>query len=170
MFIDLSEIKKSPFAFEFSIASAEIDLESDTARLNNTVEIRGELTKRIAQVDLEGEIVADLEMDCTRCLQPKVDKLNIPYSVTYITPELYTEEKEAELSEEDLQVSIFDGSQIDVKELVREQILLGLPEQNFCREDCKGLCQQCGADRNLIDCKCDEKEIDPRWAALKNLK
>jgi uncharacterized protein len=170
MFIDLSEIKKSPFAFEFSIASAEIDLESETARLNEDVEIRGELTKRIAQIDLEGEIVARLEMDCTRCLQPKIEKLKIPYSVSYITTENYTAEKEAELSEDDLQVSVFDGSQIDVNELAREQILLNLPEQSFCKEDCKGLCQQCGANRNLIDCNCDEKEIDPRWAALKNLK
>jgi uncharacterized protein len=53
---------------------------------------------------------------------------------------------------------------------VREQILLNLPEQVFCKEDCKGLCQKCGANRNLIDCKCDSDETDPRWAALKNLK
>ena len=170
MIIDLNDVKKSPFGFEFSIASAEIDLESDTAGLNNDIEIRGELTKRIAQIDLEGEIAADLEMDCTRCLQPKVEKLKIPYSVSYITAENYTGGKEAELSEDDLQISVYDGSQIDVNELVREQILLNLPEQSFCKEDCKGLCQQCGANRNLIDCKCDEKEIDPRWSALKNLK
>jgi uncharacterized protein len=55
-------------------------------------------------------------------------------------------------------------------ELVREQILLAVPEQVFCREDCKGLCLKCSANRNLIDCNCEEKEIDPRWAALKNLK
>lgn len=170
MFIDLSEVKKSPFAFEFSIAAAEIDLESDAASLNDDIEIRGELTKRIAQIDLEGELAAVVETECTRCLQPKVEKIKIPYSVSYVAAENYTAEKEAELSEEDLQVSVFDGSQIDVNELVREQILLNLPEQSFCKEDCKGLCQQCGANRNLIDCNCNEKEIDPRWSALKNLK
>lgn len=170
MVIDLSEIKKSPFEFELSVSPEEIELESETASLKNAVVIRGELTKRIVQVDVEGEIVADVEIECSRCLQPANQKMTIPYSVSYITPEHYTEEKETELSEDDLQVSIFDGSQIDINELIREQILLNLPEQSFCTEDCKGLCQQCGANRNLIDCNCDEKEIDPRWAALKNLK
>jgi uncharacterized protein len=69
-----------------------------------------------------------------------------------------------------LEIAILESNNIDVAELVREQILLNLPEQVFCAEDCKGLCPQCGANRNLIDCKCEEKEIDPRWAALKNLK
>jgi uncharacterized protein len=46
---------------------------------------------------------------------------------------------------------------------------LNLPEQVFCREDCRGLCAKCGANRNATDCGCEEKEIDPRWAGLKNL-
>jgi uncharacterized protein len=45
-----------------------------------------------------------------------------------------------------------------------------LPEQAFCREDCRGLCEKCGANQNLIDCKCEEKEIDPRWQGLRELK
>jgi uncharacterized protein len=68
-----------------------------------------------------------------------------------------------------LDVAVYEGDKIDLGELVREQIILNQPEQVFCREDCKGLCEKCGANRNLIDCKCEEKEIDPRWAALKNL-
>ena len=59
---------------------------------------------------------------------------------------------------------------LDLKEIIREQILLNLPEQVFCTPDCKGLCPKCGANRNLIDCNCNETEIDPRWAALKNLR
>ncbi|HEX8637491.1 MAG TPA: DUF177 domain-containing protein, partial [Pyrinomonadaceae bacterium] len=67
-------------------------------------------------------------------------------------------------------IAVLDNNKIDVAEIVREQILLNLPEPVYCRDDCKGLCPQCGANRNLIDCKCEEKEIDPRWAALKGLK
>jgi uncharacterized protein len=60
--------------------------------------------------------------------------------------------------------------ELDLTELAREQILLNLPSQVFCREDCQGLCQKCGANLNLIDCSCEESEVDPRWAALRNLK
>ena len=58
----------------------------------------------------------------------------------------------------------------DSVEVVREQILLAMPEQVFCWEDCKGLCPKCGTNLNLIDCKCADDEVDPRWAALKSLK
>ena len=90
--------------------------------------------------------------------------------MSFVTPDNLTVEKEAELRIEDLDVSIYEGDKIDLSELVREQIILNLPEKIFCSEDCKGLCAKCGANRNLIDCNCDKKELDPRWAALKNLK
>ena len=48
-------------------------------------------------------------------------------------------------------------------------LLLNLPEQVLCKEDCKGLCPECGTNLNLKDCDCGDKDIDPRWAALKNL-
>lgn len=122
------------------------------------------------QTDIEGEIKADVETECTRCLQSAEANLQIPFSVSYIAPENYTQAKESELNTDDLQIAVFEGDKIDISELVREQILLNLFEQIFCREDCQGLCSKCGANRNLIDCNCEEKEIDPRWAALKNLK
>ena len=59
---------------------------------------------------------------------------------------------------------------IDIDELVREQVLLAVPERSLCQEDCKGLCPTCGADRNLKECGCESVEADPRWAALKNLR
>ena len=84
-----------------------------------------------------------------------------------LSPENYTEAKENELDVDDLEVSIIENEEIDLNELVREQILLTLPTQIFCKEDCKGLCRECGANQNLIDCNCEEKEIDPRWKAWK---
>ena len=62
-----------------------------------------------------------------------------------------------------------EGSEIDLAEIAREQILLDLPQQFFCKDDCKGLCEKCGTNLNLKDCDCEDDEIDPRWAALKNL-
>lgn len=170
MFLDLTVIKQTPFQFAFSLSPEEVDLEDETARLKSNAEVSGELHKRIAQTDINGEIVADIEVECSRCLQPANEKLKIPFSVSFVTPENYTGEKESEIAADDLQIAVFDGDKIDIGELVREQILLNLPEQKFCREDCRGLCQKCGANRNLINCNCLQKELDPRWSALKNLK
>lgn len=170
MIIDLITLRDSPHEFEYLLEAQEIDLDSEDAELKNTVKVKGKLIKHIAQTDVEGTIGAHLEIECSRCLQ-KIDKdLEFAFEAAFVTPENFTEAKEAELNAKDLDVSVIEGNEIDLTELVREQILLNLPEQVFCREDCKGLCEKCGANRNLIDCNCKEKEIDPRWAALKNLK
>jgi uncharacterized protein len=170
MIIDLITLQDSPYEFEVSLAPEEIDLDSDEAKLKTAVKVEGKLTRHIAQIDVEGTIGAQLEIECARCLQ-KIDKdLEFAFEAAFVTPENFTEAKEAELNASDLDVSVIEGNEIDMIELVREQILLNLPEQVFCREDCKGLCDKCGANRNLIDCNCIEKEVDPRWAALSELK
>ncbi len=170
MIIDLITLRDSPHEFEFSFAPEEIDLDSEYAELKNAVRVKGKLTKHIAQTDVAGTISAELKLECSRCLQKIDNDLEFAFEAAFVTPENFTASKEAELNANDLDVSVIEGNEIDLTELVREQILLNLPEQVFCREDCKGLCEKCGANRNLIDCNCKEKEIDPRWAALKNLK
>ena len=170
MIVDLFSLESSSLVFEFSLAPSEIDLEGENVKLKNDVKIRGELAKKLVQTDVAGKILVGIEIECTRCLQAIEKDLEIPFNVTYVAAENYTDAKESKLNDEDLDVSIFDGHKIDLSELVREQIILNLPEQIFCSEDCKGLCAKCGANRNLIDCNCEEKEIDPRWQGLRELK
>jgi len=170
MIVDLTTIKDTRTSFDFSIEPTQIDLESETARVKNVVRVHGKIKKGIVQTDVAGEIQTVVEIECSRCLQPAEETLDVAFSATFITAENYTQEKEAEVNLENLEVSIYEGDKVDLGELAREQILLNIPEQFFCREDCQGFCQKCGANRNLIDCNCEEKEIDPRWAALKNLK
>jgi uncharacterized protein len=80
-----------------------------------------------------------------------------------------TAEDGAEVAEGDLDLFPFDGDKIDLEPLMREQFVLAIPYAPLCKEDCKGLCPQCGIDRNTASCTC-EKPIDPRLAALKGLK
>lgn len=169
MIIDLVTLEKSPHSFDLTFAPEEIDLESEDVRLQNAVKVKGILTKHIAQTDVKGEISADIKAECTRCLTAVEKKLEFPFEAAFVTEENYTEAKEAELNAVDLDVSVFEGDKIDLIELVREQLLLNLPEQVLCSENCRGLCEKCGANRNLIDCNCQEKEIDPRWRGLREL-
>jgi len=52
---------------------------------------------------------------------------------------------------------------------LREFVLLTLPMQRVCSEDCKGICPECGLNRNLKECACHGAKADDRWAALKHL-
>jgi uncharacterized protein len=62
------------------------------------------------------------------------------------------------------------GDQIDFTLLVREAVLLAVPDAPLCRADCPGLCPQCGADRASTTCNCVVETRDPRWAALDALR
>ena len=170
MIVDLTTIKGANSEFDLTIEPSEIDLDDETVKLKTSVRVAGKIKKGIVQTDVAGTIAATVEVECVRCLQPVEKILDIPFSAAFVTEENYTQATEAELKESDLEVSIYEGDRIDLTELVREQLLLALPEQVFCRKDCKGLCQKCSANRNLINCNCEEKEVVPRWAALKNLK
>ena len=170
MKVDLSTVKDGRLSFNFSLQPDEIDLESENERVKSAARVAGKLIRRIAQTDVEGSISAVVELECSRCLQPVEKTLDFPFEAVFVTPENYTEEIETVLRGQDLEVSVFAGNEIDLAELAREQILLNLPEQILCSEDCKGLCQKCGANLNLIDCNCKQQEIDPRWQGLRELK
>ena len=170
MIIDLLNLEKSPLDFEVSFDAEEINLDSETVELVNEVEVKATVTKHIMKADVEGEIFAEAKTECSRCLIEITEDLKIPFEVSYVEPDNYPKAQETELNEEDLSVAILEKDKIDVLELVREQILLNLPEHIYCTKDCKGLCEICTANRNLIDCKCKEKEVDPRWSALQDLK
>jgi uncharacterized protein len=91
------------------------------------------------------------------------------FTLEYISGSEYESSGTAELTEAELSVSVFDGKALDVDEIVKEQVLLAVPTRMLCREDCKGICPECGTDRNTGECDCVTNDIDPRWAALKNL-
>lgn len=62
------------------------------------------------------------------------------------------------------------GDQLDLEPAVRDAVVLELPVAPLCRDECRGLCPVCGADRNERDCGCDPNPPDPRWEALHQLK
>ncbi len=124
-----------------------------------------------------GTFKGHLTVACSRCVGPVKLVLDEQLRVTFMPPsEMPVEEEGAPEAEEgtevtggDLDVFPFDGEKIDLEPLIREQFVLAVPFAPLCSEDCKGLCPQCGIDRNTGTCNC-EKPIDPRLAALKGLK
>ena len=70
--------------------------------------------------------------------------------------------------EENDEIVLLEGSEVDLDELVTTAFVLAMDTKNLCSEDCKGLCAKCGADLNLGPCGC-RPEVDPRLAALAQL-
>jgi uncharacterized protein len=127
-----------------------------------------------------GSMKGHVRVACGRCVGP----VDVPFAekirVTYLPkheleadaadePAKPESDEGVELEEEDLDLFPYDGDAVDLEPLVREQVILAVPYAPLCREECAGLCPQCGADLNAGPCGC-EKPVDPRFAALKGLK
>lgn len=173
MRIEVDKIVEIGGGFAHAYAPEEIALDDEHARLTSPTEMRARIKRHGERVELRGHLSARAEVECDRCLKT----INLPvetnFEAVYVPAASINCDnavEEAELQIEDLNVSTFDGETIDVDELVREQILLSLPVRALCAEDCQGLCPTCGADKNIdTPCNCAQTEIDPRWAALKDL-
>ena len=168
MLIDLATAPTHQKALRAEFAADEIDLAED-GRLDGPAVFDGEIFRDERRTYLGGMIAATVETDCSRCLEPVKRSFEIPFRDIFVDASLETDQREVEIDDDALDESLVIGGRVDLAEVVREQILLAMPEQVFCSEDCRGLCPICGGNRNLIDCKCEDDDVDPRWAALKNL-
>jgi uncharacterized protein len=107
-----------------------------------------------------GTVRTRLTGECARCLEPLDDELEVDLQ------ELFAYERDAEDDDETRQV---DGDLIDLEPPLRDAVVLALPFGPLCREDCPGLCPECGA-RLADDPRHSHGEaVDPRWAALTDL-
>lgn len=100
---------------------------------------------------------------CARCLADTA--LNLDQELDFFfLPESkavseHDDEEGAELQDRDLVVTFYRGDVLDLASVVREHVLLAQPMKRLCREDCKGVCPTCGADRNLTNCGCPKEAI-----------
>ncbi|HZJ64762.1 MAG TPA: DUF177 domain-containing protein [Kofleriaceae bacterium] len=135
-----------------------------------------------AHVFAAGAFHGELMVACSRCINPVKlvidDKLLVTFLPRHEMPDDEDDERGAdaadeddgaEVAEDDLDVFPYDGERVDLEPLLREQFVLAVPFAPLCAETCKGLCPQCGIDRNTASCSCTPP-IDPRLATLKGLK
>lgn len=169
MRIELDNLEKGG-EFAQTYQPGELKLDEHEVRLIEPVEIRGRLRKGNREVQLAGRLSAKIEAPCARCLKPVVLPIALEFSERFVPEVSWGSEEHHELQQEDLDLAIFDGEGIELDDLVREEILLAMPAQVLCREDCKGLCPSCGTDLNVNVCECEARKIDSRWGALKDLR
>ncbi|MCP4870816.1 MAG: DUF177 domain-containing protein [Proteobacteria bacterium] len=123
------------------------------------------------RVDVEGTLTAEVGQTCVRCLNAYRQPLKRGMFQILMREAAGDDEddEEIELTDDDLDRSEIVDDVVDLETLLREEIQLALPLKPLCKDECKGICQGCGAELNDEACTC-EPEIDSRWAALKDLK
>ncbi len=144
---------------------APADLGTEMVGVPEGTEI--ELDLRLEAV-MEGVLVsgtahAALSGECARCLDPLSSSIEVEFQELYV----YSDTRSGESAEDDERR--LEGDLINLEPVIRDATVLALPLSPLCREDCPGLCTDCGV--RLADAGPDHghEAADPRWAALQGM-
>ena len=137
-------------------------------KLSSPINIEGKVSNTNKGLYLDVDVDFTLVDNCSRCL----DEVEVPieYSIQgFLVKEGFDEDEF-----EDDDAIIFDGQELDLVDIIEQTLDFKIPASVLCKEDCKGLCQGCGANLNIEACSCnesanDEEIIDPRFAKLKDI-
>ena len=163
MLLGLSKIIDCPGASVPFATSIDLsDLQFGTCYpVSESVVAEGVVRNTAGVLMMTGSIRTCIHGICDRCATPFDRQMELPLDVVLVT-ELADEDHEDEW------VFPLEGDSADLEDIIRTVFVLNMDSKMLCKEDCKGLCCGCGRNLNVEACTC-QKELDPRFAALKQL-
>ncbi|MBI4168357.1 MAG: DUF177 domain-containing protein [Acidobacteria bacterium] len=169
MYIETKEIGPEGLIVDRVIEAFQLRLrDSEEIRVGRS-RLSGELLKA-GGISFSGDIETSATLPCSRCLESYPLPLDLHFNLLYTVRPEHATRTESRVDEERVTMTQFDGGRIDLAALLAEQVYLGLPLKPLCRADCRGLCPQCGTNRNQGTCGCQEARAeDPRLLIFKKL-
>jgi uncharacterized protein len=186
MRVNIDEIKEAGIDRRWDLPREALDaiVEGDPSgwRASGGAHVEARLEKLDRRVFLKATATAELAGEAAAALAPIASRLPIAFALTLVPADEYAEQEQVASEDKahhpvagsfDLQHAeeeAYEGKVVDLDPILREQVLLELPEYPVCQEGCKGLCSACGKNLNEGECGCDRKVPDPRWAGLAKVK
>ena len=160
------------YVFDLVEKQGHFKVDPEEGVLKEDLHVEGSLSKVGREVLLKGSISTEMEMTCSRCLEPLRYKVRSKVVSRYIPgQEADSLDLDVELQASDIEEEFYTDERIDLTQAVYDQMMLSLPLARLCKKDCRGICSQCGINRNKKNCQCSvEDSVDPRLAVLKTLK
>jgi uncharacterized protein len=144
-------------------APADLGIEVLGVAEGSPVEVDLRLEAVMEGVLVTGTATAAIVGECARCLEPISDELEVRFQ------ELFVYDDHDVDPDEELEVSMLEDDLVDLEPLLRDAVVLALPFQPLCQDDCPGLCTDCGARLADDPDHRHDEPVDPRWAALAQL-
>ena len=123
-----------------------------------------------SDIFFHGRFHGQLTGSCGRCLENYGFTLDKDFAFVLTPKPAKPERRAEELQSAELGLSYYAGDEVDLAPLMAEQVMLALPTRPLCSEDCRGLCEACGANFNREQCDCSAETGDPRMAIFRTLK
>jgi uncharacterized protein len=155
--------RKKSFSAE---APADLGIEILGVPEGSKIDIDLRLEAVMEGVLVTGTAQAELVGECARCLERIEDTISVDIQELFVYDDPNHVARGDELDDE---VSRLEGDLIDLEPLLRDAVVLALPFQPLCRDDCPGLCVECGARLADDPNHSHDAPVDPRWAALGNV-
>jgi uncharacterized protein len=168
LLLNLNTIRTAQERFEQVYPPEQFEQDEDFT-VAAPVTLAFDIFKDKKQFRLVGRVRTTLELPCGRCLEPFTMEVDGQFDLRYQPHVENTGEGEREIEEDDLTTAFYERDEIDLGHLMGEQFYLSLPMKPLCRQDCRGLCPECGTNLNRGTCECKRAWEDPRLKPLKAL-
>ena len=163
MIIDVSSILKETggkIDVNAKVDFADVDFLGESFHFTSPIDLCGEIYNNGKSLKLTLKATGEMEVHCSRCMSPIVKELKFDVIEDFM-------QDDGEAVDED--IILFSGTKIDIGEIVLNSFFMNVDGKYLCSEDCKGLCPKCGKNLNEGSCDCEDDDIDPRWAALREI-
>lgn len=157
--IDLVKNNQSQKEIDLRKEIKDINLRGDNIRFTEPVHIKGMLVNENGIINLKGRLTLKLELNCHRCSKSYFYEINIDLDEHFMNAENVPDDFYS-----------FSENELDMEPAVMDNIITSIPMKMLCKEDCKGLCEVCGLNKNENECGCKIEETDPRLEVLRKLK
>jgi uncharacterized protein len=177
MIITPAQLVDQPLQLDENLPAGDMEYSPDVRQIG-PLSVKGEASlivehrgpkEFVDDIRLRAHFEGRFEVLCARCIDPVEQDLKGNFDLIFRPGGVDNEPGEHAITEDETEIGYYEESGLLLEDAVREQVLLALPGRTLCRQDCKGLCPQCGANRNVTPCNCEERPVDMRWNALAGL-
>jgi uncharacterized protein len=172
MFLSVKELALRKIRFDETYQPGRIDFAGEDLEQSSPLHVAGSaevLARSDGEVRIQGKFTVEMAAECDRCLGRARFPLDGGFDLFYRPVSFIAREEEVQIGADEVEIGFYEGGGLELEDILREQVLLALPMQRTCSEDCKGICPVCGRNRNETTCDCRIESSDDRWGALRKL-
>ena len=173
MFLSVKEMELRKIRFDEAFQPGRIDFSGEELEQLSPLHTVGSaelVAHSEGEVRIRARYTVEISAQCDRCLGRARFPLEGSFDLFYRPMSFIAKEEEIEIDEGETEIGFYESGGLELEEILKEQVLLSLPMQRVCSEDCKGICPVCGRNRNETECDCHTvTEGDERWGALRKL-
>ena len=162
MILDLKQVfigEKKSMPVDCTLDISQLEYQNNHPFID-PVRVKGEVSAESGIVRLKATVYFAYQCACDRCLDAVKRQMQIPIEHVLVTS----------LSDDDGELKQVKHFKLVLDDLVSEDLIISVPSKNLCRDDCRGLCRNCGINLNTQSCACQSNKIDNRFKILEQLK